>query len=286
LNIYSKEPDDNSGISIPDILIVTWQVAQVGVNLPTYNYVINYHIPKVPGNLEQRYGRIDRLNSKCKDLYNIYHLDKTPSTQVYRANLIYALYEYYDGIVDTPHNLPVKNLLICKGLQLKEINCDDLYQSLATYICYYYSVTKDTDKLKKSVLSTCKNTIAIKSIDDNKCMLEIKEKLVECSIEEIQIFDEINVNKTQQKESEISQEEEYTKKIKSIINYINYYEDINTMRKTLNKAEIDAAGTIIFWNKKSQDQKITLNCNDIVKKIVKYRWNRRKQEISQQKGIS
>ena len=41
---YSKENKN-----IPDILIVTWQVAQVGINLPTYNHVINYHIPSVPG---------------------------------------------------------------------------------------------------------------------------------------------------------------------------------------------------------------------------------------------
>ena len=52
---YSKENE-----KIPDILIVTWQVAQVGINLPTFNYVVNYHIPSIPGYLEQRYGRIDR----------------------------------------------------------------------------------------------------------------------------------------------------------------------------------------------------------------------------------
>lgn len=43
LKNYSDEND-----SIPDILIVTWQVAQTGVNLPTFNHVIHYHIPSIP----------------------------------------------------------------------------------------------------------------------------------------------------------------------------------------------------------------------------------------------
>lgn len=142
LKDYSKEPEQSSATVIPDILIVTWQVAQVGVNLPTYNYVINYHIPPVPGYLEQRYGRIDRLNSKNNPLYNIYYLDAETSTQVYRVNLIQALCRYKKEIMDIPHNLPVKNLLICKELTIGKIDCEDLYKSLAYYIYSYLSLNK------------------------------------------------------------------------------------------------------------------------------------------------
>lgn len=47
--------------NLPTILILTYQIAEQGVNLPGYNYVINYHISAFPSALEQRFGRIDRM---------------------------------------------------------------------------------------------------------------------------------------------------------------------------------------------------------------------------------
>lgn len=52
-----KTKSDN----LPQILIVSYQLAEQGVNLPGFNHIINYHIPAYPAALEQRYGRIDRL---------------------------------------------------------------------------------------------------------------------------------------------------------------------------------------------------------------------------------
>ncbi|GEM_PF-1390065 len=46
---------------LPQILIVSYQLAEQGVNLPGFNHIINYHVPAYPAALEQRYGRIDRL---------------------------------------------------------------------------------------------------------------------------------------------------------------------------------------------------------------------------------
>lgn len=48
-------------INLPTVLIVTYQIAEQGVNLPGYNHVINYHISAFPSALEQRFGRIDRM---------------------------------------------------------------------------------------------------------------------------------------------------------------------------------------------------------------------------------
>ena len=47
---------------LPDIIIITYQIAEQGVNLPGYNYVINYHIPAFPASLEQRFGRIEKAS--------------------------------------------------------------------------------------------------------------------------------------------------------------------------------------------------------------------------------
>ena len=50
--------------NLPTVLILTYQIAEQGVNLPGYNYVINYHVSAFPSALEQRFGRIDRLGKK------------------------------------------------------------------------------------------------------------------------------------------------------------------------------------------------------------------------------
>ena len=50
--------------NLPTVLILTYQIAEQGVNLPGYNYVINYHVSAFPSALEQRFGRIDRMGRK------------------------------------------------------------------------------------------------------------------------------------------------------------------------------------------------------------------------------
>ena len=163
---------------IPDILIVTWQVAQVGINLPTFNYVVNYHIPSIPGYLEQRYGRIDRLNSTNDPLYNIYYLDNNGMSFIYRLNLFTALNHYIEMVVGIPHNLPTKNLLFCDKLKPKKVNIneemEELYQVLAYYVASYLNEEDDKknteeDKqknVKQWVIKT--NTWRNKDIEWNK----------------------------------------------------------------------------------------------------------------------
>lgn len=57
---------------LPTVLILTYQIAEQGINLPGYNHIVNYHISAFPSALEQRYGRIDRLNSKSEAIYNCF----------------------------------------------------------------------------------------------------------------------------------------------------------------------------------------------------------------------
>lgn len=59
---------------VPTVLIVNYQIGEQGVNLPGYNHVINYHIPASPSALEQRFGRIDRLDSKSDEIHVYYPL--------------------------------------------------------------------------------------------------------------------------------------------------------------------------------------------------------------------
>ena len=258
LEKYSREQEGG----IPDILIATWQVAQVGVNLPTYNYVINYHIPPVPGHLEQRYGRIDRLNSKRNPLYNIYYLDNEVSTQVYRVNLIRALYAYKKEIMEIPHNIPVKNFLICKDLKVKMINRDELYNSLAYYIFSYFSVLSESrseDEQNRYIEELKSNNIEI-VYENNKLDIKISSnKTYSYNANSIHVDDEINSNNENDKNKRDTNIENIKKQISSLIDGIQNYENMSKMAKELNSVELGKAGSIIFLNK-DQNKVLVINC--------------------------
>lgn len=66
------DPDE-----LPRILILTYPIAEAGVNLPGFNHVINYHISRFPSALEQRFGRVDRGNSLHEQIYTCYLLDES-----------------------------------------------------------------------------------------------------------------------------------------------------------------------------------------------------------------
>lgn len=268
LKKYSKESEENN-IKIPDILIVTWQVAQVGVNLPTYNYVINYHIPPVPGYLEQRYGRIDRLNSEKNPLHNIYYLDNNPSTQVYRANLIKALWNYKKEIMDVPHNLPVKNLLICKELQVEKIDCKKLYESLAYYIFSYIELNKSNEDVDvKGVLESLSENGFCIEYDNKKVQIKVNNCLEQqyyTYTGDFQHDDETNQNVIENKETEELKKDNVGKQVKALCDYIKNIEKINKMAEELNKGSLGDAGSIIFLDE--SNSKAVVECNEIVKHI-------------------
>ncbi|MFC7680315.1 DEAD/DEAH box helicase [Paenibacillus sp. GCM10028914] len=74
--VTGRNPQELSDFSqltcLPTVLILTYQIAEQGINLPGYNHIINYHISAYPSALEQRYGRIDRLNSQSEAIYNCF----------------------------------------------------------------------------------------------------------------------------------------------------------------------------------------------------------------------
>lgn len=109
---------DDGTKEIPDVLIITYQIAEMGINLPTFNYVVNYHISASPGRLEQRFGRVDRLGTEYKVIHNAF-ISETENC--YMANLSNALYRYSKQIAEKKEYsiicpIPVKNLFFCKEL--------------------------------------------------------------------------------------------------------------------------------------------------------------------------
>ncbi len=99
----------NSDIKIPDVLILTYKISEQGIDLPAYNYTINYHIPASPSQLEQRFGRIDRLNSLHDELSTCFILKRNSYTDINTTNFYTAVSTYINEFLPL---IPSKNCLI------------------------------------------------------------------------------------------------------------------------------------------------------------------------------
>ena len=101
---------------LPDVIILTYQIAEAGVNLPGYNYIINYHIPAFPASLEQRFGRVDRLGKQNgsatlhRKIYMVYPLNPSPlESDTYKTNYYIANWMFRKMMIDY---LPAKNTIL------------------------------------------------------------------------------------------------------------------------------------------------------------------------------
>ncbi len=102
--------------NLPDVLIINYQIAEAGINLPGYNYVVNYHIPKYPAALEQRFGRIDRMGEKNGTKYdsiNMAFLLRNNYMDIYTQNFYCAIYLFLDCLIT---NMPSKNTILTETM--------------------------------------------------------------------------------------------------------------------------------------------------------------------------
>lgn len=113
---------------LPKVLILTYQIAEQGLDLPQFNYVVNYHIPSFPSSLEQRFGRIDRIKKdENKDEKEVeieeIHMSFLISEDFYDTNT----WNFYCAISNYMYNLipylPSKNVIISEEI------LDQYYQS-------------------------------------------------------------------------------------------------------------------------------------------------------------
>ncbi len=109
--------------NLPTVLLVTYQIGEQGVNLPGFNYVVNYHISAWPGALEQRYGRIDRLNNQNDAIHNcflVYDLKENPNRfDSSTVNFEKAVSIYLENLIGY---LPSKNAVLSKDMILHYID--------------------------------------------------------------------------------------------------------------------------------------------------------------------
>ncbi|MEK3795557.1 DEAD/DEAH box helicase [Paenibacillus sp. FSL R7-0204] len=67
-------------------LVIIDKLATVGLNLPTFNHIVNYELPFTPADIEQRFGRIDRITGQDHyDLHMVYFCEEQPNNVEYAA---------------------------------------------------------------------------------------------------------------------------------------------------------------------------------------------------------
>lgn len=99
----------------PTVLFVNYQVAEQGLNLPGFDYVVNFQISRFPSRLEQRFGRIDRLDKSGNGLYDTinvcYVLDSWFDSST--RNFYKAAEAYLESVIPF---LPSRNMILTRDI--------------------------------------------------------------------------------------------------------------------------------------------------------------------------
>ncbi|TSI05287.1 helicase-related protein [Lysinibacillus sp. BW-2-10] len=138
-----KYSGKGKGENLPQILIVSYQLAEQGVNLPGFNHIINYHVPAYPAALEQRYGRIDRLTKDgYEQIFNCFIL----KSGYYGANEE----NFRKAVSISLHNLlkhlPSRNVILSKETLLN-----------------YLDISKHRKKMHEKLRQAVENIEAVKT---------------------------------------------------------------------------------------------------------------------------
>jgi len=165
---------------LPQILIVSYQLAEQGVNLPGFNHIINYHVPAYPAALEQRYGRIDRLTKDgYKQIFNCFILrsgNYGTNEENFRKAVSISLHNLLK-------HLPSRNVILSK-------------QTLQNYLDISEHRKDMHDKLQQAV----ENIVAVKTAFD----FYIEQEKQHVHVEDIEnVEDETTHSNNNQKQETI-----------------------------------------------------------------------------------
>ena len=177
--------DNGDTKRLPDILIITYQIAEAGVNLPGYNYVINYHIPAYPSALEQRFGRIDRMGKKngthYAEIHMIFLLSKQ-EMETNKQNFYYAVFIYKHMLLSV---IPAKNILLTKEiiseqqdeLSLLQERYDALYEQCKTPDGIRKAIEELEEEANSELAQFCQGQELVPGEDKN--MDEFQDEVLE-----------------------------------------------------------------------------------------------------------
>lgn len=225
---------------LPRILILTYQIAEQGVNLPGFNYVINYHISAFPSALEQRFGRIDRMG-KNKEGFEEIHMCFLLSNDYYDTNTMnfyHAVSIYLNNLVSY---LPSKNTII------------------STEIIEQYKQAKHlTEEYVKGIM---------KLIDDRKQIVAIREYFIandenkECKCSR-DLFDFIIENKIEFDVSAQDAEELFLHDVKECLKeFQSSFSSLSEGKILECETIINKIGDQIFYKQQDEMDKLSYKLN-------------------------
>lgn len=226
---YDISNDNYKNEETPDVLIIA-KVADTGINLNSFNRILNISIPSVPAVIEQRFGRIDRLIDE-----NTYKKRFENNNPPYRwENGIQCIFAFTS---ETPQELrfyqavsnfiddilsffPCRNILLTENILTRYKNSIEknigFYKSFVKFFesqeCWKnikMEIIKENDSLQEEnkyrISSYCTDIISsycndINSINKYQIFLILEyikeyygDKIIYCNNEE-EIFEEIKQN--------------------------------------------------------------------------------------------
>lgn len=192
----------------PTVLILTYQVGEQGLNLAGFDHVINLHISRFPANLEQRYGRIDRLDAEghqvFKEIYMVFLLQrfgKSSSTENYYE----ALGTYIRSLLPF---FPSKNVL------LNEKNMESVKE-------WFEKELKKTEQVKPEVQQRRLNELAEKQGYYGEGITYFDELLPAEQAELRQILEKEEKEKSRKKEEILKGLEVFMQKLPDGVFYVD-----------------------------------------------------------------
>lgn len=180
---------------LPTVLILTYQIAEQGVNLPGFNYVVNYHISAYPSALEQRFGRIDRMG-KNGSVFDEIHMSFLIGKHGWDSNTLNFHTAVSIYMRDLLSYLPSKNTIlspeIIRQFKAEKGLVEDYVKGLRTHLrddtqvnaiqIYYQSEDDQKDEARKRCngeLLSFIDEYGIKVDSEKKFVQDIRDRLSE-----------------------------------------------------------------------------------------------------------
>ncbi|MEJ8554182.1 helicase-related protein [Tepidibacter sp. Z1-5] len=169
-------------------LLITDKSGSTGVNLGNFDVVINLSLPWTSANLEQRFGRIDRINNSIKTKKMYYFLEKNNSDLSK-----YLFIKCVSKAQMIAEFMPIRNTVLINQQVLKTtyeavLETINMYQNILDNINSedLYNAKKEKEKIEINI----KNTIVIlnKILGIEKIYENFRDVIVNKNLENIKIM--------------------------------------------------------------------------------------------------
>ena len=213
----------------PDVLIIISNIGEQSLNLPFYNWVINYNIPNVPASIEQRWGRIDRMSgSKYKYINMSFVLYCDWKNDTYFRNYYCALVNYAYSFLSI---IPSKNILITK-------ESFDFFTNYTEEVIEF-SYNSYANEIKKAKLKNSDNASSDKKY--YICFENINGDIIEDNDNIIEFFENAGISL-----SNLSFDTDLEEKKNEMLNYLNQQKKLLNQRDKLELFEELAKNNELF----------------------------------------